>query len=406
MRWTAQPWSRRRWVVLVLAVCVFAVVLWLLPLVATTSPPGLSASERAEDVGRTRTAMLALGAGVLAVIGAFLTHDNVAVAREQNELTLRSHRSDRYASGAQQLAHEEEHVRLAAVYALGALAEESEADRPAALSVLVAHAVKWGGLPAGWALAADNNRGALTTEVASREVAGVLETVATQPRPPGWSASMRDLWLCRLSLTDGSLRGLDLTGSDLRNASLVRVDLGNANLSNAMLTRALVGDATGSGTWLQGANLVDARLVNVKLEQAHLDGAFLIGAVASLDLALVSADRATFDLAHLSDLTWELGDARDASFVRTTISRGSVAEVGFARSKWFKTQVTDVEFRDCSFTAADFREVKFTRVVFVDCALTTAKIDTEGSTFVEVEMRNCELGTGAQFLERAGIRIT
>lgn len=389
-------------------VLVAALTLWLLPLAATTSPEGLSPSERAEDVGRTRTAILALGAGVLAVIGAFLTHDNVEVAREQNDLTLRSQRAERYASGAQQLAHDEEHVRLAAVYALGALAQESSADRPAALSVLAAHAVKWGRLPEGWALEPDNARGALTTETVSREVAGVLETIVARPADEAstWSGSLRDSWLCRLGLASGSLAGLDLTGSDMRNASLVNVDLGNANLNNVMLTKSVLGTVTGTGTWLSGTNFVDALLVKVQLDTARLDGAFFMGASGSLDLAEVSAMKTVFDTANLNDMTWNGVEARSASFVRTSISGSAFRAVDFAHSTWIETEVTAVEFRGCNFGFLDLRAVKFTRVRFIECDLSDTMIDTDGSTFTDVEMRDCELGTGVQFLDRAGIRIT
>jgi ABC-type uncharacterized transport system permease subunit len=97
----------------VAAAVLFGVVMWLAIKVVPgelARTEGISdASKRAEEIGRTRTAVLAMLAGTLAALGAYYTHRSFGLNRETLTLTCWSRwipsvstvaASGRFASGA------------------------------------------------------------------------------------------------------------------------------------------------------------------------------------------------------------------------------------------------------------------------------------------------------------------
>src|SRR3954447_12882551 len=89
----------------------------VLPALLTDSH-GLKPAKRAPALAATRTALLLLASGVIALIGAYFTASTFRLNR-------RAHLTDRYTRAIDQLGNESENVRLGGIFALERLAEES-----------------------------------------------------------------------------------------------------------------------------------------------------------------------------------------------------------------------------------------------------------------------------------------
>jgi drug/metabolite transporter (DMT)-like permease len=120
-------------VLIVFAIAGVAVV-WGAPAIPATPGLGGNAVKRAEEVGRNRTTVLALLAGLIAVIGAVYTAMNFQLAR-------RGQTTDRFFKAVENLdASKSIAVRVGAIYALEALALEAPRESNAVLNVLRAFA--------------------------------------------------------------------------------------------------------------------------------------------------------------------------------------------------------------------------------------------------------------------------
>lgn len=93
---------------------------------------GLQGKEKAEEAGRIRTALLALGAGLLAAVGAFYTARSYQLNR-QGQIT------DRFTNAIEQLGSKELAVRLGGIYALERIARDSPDYRSQIMEVLTAY---------------------------------------------------------------------------------------------------------------------------------------------------------------------------------------------------------------------------------------------------------------------------
>jgi Pentapeptide repeats (8 copies) len=124
---------------LLLRVVVAAVGVAVALLILKFVPPwladteGLSRTDEAEEIGRARTALLALGAAILATVGAVYTARSFSLSR-QGQIT------DRFTRAVEQLGSEELSVRLGGVYALERIARDSPEDQPQIMEVLTAFA--------------------------------------------------------------------------------------------------------------------------------------------------------------------------------------------------------------------------------------------------------------------------
>ena len=182
--------------------------------------------------------------------------------------------------------------RLAAIYSIEQVAQESEVYKHPAMELLAAYIREY----------ARVGRAALepTTEIQS--VLTVLGRSNTEGldlrRSVLWGADLEGASLVHANFTQGRLRGACLAGASmararLREASLTDADLVGADLSGAVLRGAsLVGaDLSGAvlrGADFQGADLTRARLRGADLRDASLVGAHLVSAVLD-DADLVGA---------------------------------------------------------------------------------------------------------------------
>jgi uncharacterized protein YjbI with pentapeptide repeats len=262
---------------------------------------GLKGKDRAEDVGRSRTALLASLAGLIAVAGAVFTGLSYRLNRA-GQIT------ERFTRAIDQLGHSELDVRLGGIYALERIARDSKDDHPQVVEVLTAYVrehapwpARTSGRPAGAAeldvqieaihalIAATRAlaRNAAGSE-AEPDVAGV--EVPDEPPPSGdqteraelptdVQATMRVLGRRDASQDRAGTR-FNLARTDLRRVVLEapEANLQAANLSEANLQAANLSEANLQSANLSGANLEGARLPKANLEGARLSGANLEGA--------------------------------------------------------------------------------------------------------------------------------
>jgi hypothetical protein len=303
-------WSRRKGEVVagavgtLLAVAYLVVAIFYAPRWAaadiTSSKPEAQATARATERGSVRTAMLAVLAGGIAVVGAVYTGRTFALNR-RGQLT------ERFTRAIELLGEEEKKldVRLGGIYALERLAQESWKEHGPVVEILCAyvrnHAPVKGtpeeGTPFHYAPAeAPVDIKAVMTVLARRredhdERSDVrLDLRKTELRgvnAPGLRAEK--------AMLDGAyLKGAILCGADLQGASLGAADLEKAGLEGANLQGAYLMNANLEGANLRGADLQRAGLVRANLRGASLEGANLQGAyLASANLQGAKSTRKT-----------------------------------------------------------------------------------------------------------------
>ena len=231
-----------------------------------------------------RTAMVAVGAGVVAGTGLVLSHrtlqhtrenDRVqseltrgtlevtgrtlehaqARDREQAELTREGQVTDRFTNAISQLASERDVERLGAVYALERIMRDSEKDHPTVVEVLAAF-VRYHAPAPDPGTSTDRPRPAEAVQAA-------LTVLARRPkRHELFNIDLRSTDLRRADLNTGNLANVQFSESDLRNA-----DLRDANLKHANLSRSD----------LRGAVLRDSDMEGAITFQAFLSGTYLAG---------------------------------------------------------------------------------------------------------------------------------
>ena len=215
---------------------------------------GLSRTDEAEEIGRARTALLALGAAVLATVGAVYTARSFSLSR-QGQIT------DRITKAVEQLGSEELSVRLGGIYALERIARDSPADQPQIMEVLTAFA---------------------------------RERAPRRP-PPSTSTPLARFRPTRSS--QAPTAGGETLATDVQAVLAV---LGRRDLGNDRFLLDL------SKTNLRGAKLAGAKLQRVKIEGADLKG-------VELDLSDRDVQEPT-DLEHDFDRGTRRGALLDANF--------------------------------------------------------------------------------------------
>jgi len=354
-------WRPSRWLLLLVLLGVLAgLALWLVP--AWQVFPArerlalefdLSAGERlllekelfeAENAARSTLALILGASGLL--LGLVIVWRRFEASRE-----LRSH--EQFAAAVEQLASERAdgsartESRLAGVYALERLANESDHEYWPVLEVLTAYVRE----NAAWKYA---ERASSSLSMSPRPTADIQAVMAVlgrrRPTAPSGERRLLDLRevdlrganlsgghfegctlqgshlehadatrtiLTRSNLREASLAGASLTEADLEGASLARANLEGARLNGANLKGADLSGARlhGADLWeanLKGCNLKDVDLRGADLSQAMLEGAILWRAdlqdavLAGATLRETHLERA--NLTGVSGLTWEQGE--------------------------------------------------------------------------------------------------
>jgi hypothetical protein len=262
-------WSRPSWfravvtatgAILALGIVSWVVVRWAPTHLASTS--GLTRNDRAADVGRVRTALLAVIAGFLAAIGAVYTGRTFALNR-QGQIT------DRFTRAVDQLGDARIDVRLGGIYALERIARESREDHGPIVEILTAYVREHAPWPQRSlppiVEAQDPSHAEHMSETPPTDVQAVLTVLGRRRRSHDNRTSM--------DLSRTNLAGADLSWASLDNANLTGARLERSNLIGTTLREAYLQRAH-----LQAADLIGARLDQAQLVEAHLEGADLSNA--------------------------------------------------------------------------------------------------------------------------------
>ncbi|MFI0817230.1 pentapeptide repeat-containing protein [Streptomyces sp. NPDC021098] len=233
-----------------------------------------------------RTMMVAMGAGVVAGVGLYYTHQTLRHTREKDardvELTREGQLTDRYVEAIKLLGSDNPTQRIGGIYALERIMRDSERDHAAIVEVLAAYIRN---PPSG---AKPDQLDANEKEPCNidleQHIQAALTVLCRRPRrPETFRINLARANLRGADLTNARLDGADLSGAQLQEANLDFAQLKKANLSDAQLTKARMDNAQMQGADLNGAQLHAAQLFATHLEGAELDniqlrGAYLDGA--------------------------------------------------------------------------------------------------------------------------------
>ncbi|MGW7259345.1 pentapeptide repeat-containing protein [Streptomyces sp. NPDC054834] len=302
----------------------------------------LAAADRLNAVNNVRTTLLQAVGGAVVLFGAYATWRQLRVSQDGLNATREGNITDRFSRAVDQLGSDKLDVRIGGIYALWRIADHSDRDREAVVSIMAAYLrthLPWPpqepAVPeAGVSI---NSVPPLETRAADAQTALTCLGVLYQERRPEWlNVSLTDL---RRADCDGLwLHGVNLDGACLEAASVYQVNLSKASLIAANLRHAELGTSVLHQVRCLQADLRGARLVKADLRSADFSRADLreanlrkarahgaLFADADLRLAdlrgcdLTNADLRTARLegALASDLTiWPTGfDAQTAGVV-------------------------------------------------------------------------------------------
>lgn len=255
------------------------------------SKGALSPAQRAEDVGRVRTALLATLAGFIAVLGAYYTARTFALNR-QGQIT------ERFTRAIDQLGSQALDVRIGGLYALHRLSQESREDYVSIMEILAAYV---------------RDHAPATRRAAGQTPGRGRYRDAQGRRGPRHDDRLKrdaDPLDARSPATDVQVALGILTRPRDRGHPPPVIDLSLTDLSGARL----------QGVHLAGANLRGAQFADANLEYANLQGVALEGADMSTARGV---DRAYFAGAtYDADTAWPAGfDARASGAVKTGVPR-------------------------------------------------------------------------------------
>lgn len=354
----------------------FAIVIWLAVKVVPeelAATHGINdASKRAEEIGRTRTAVLALLAGALAAVGAWYTHRTYVLNRATLELSREAQRdtlelnrqsqiTERFTRAVDQLGNTSLDIRLGGIYALERIARESPDDHGPIVEILTAFIrehTKCGQDED----EADTEESSVPARVATDVQAGLTvlgrRTVAHDPPDP-WRVELNGARLAGARLTGAQLQGAHFAGAhlqlaDLQGAHLQGVHLDRAHLEHANLYGAHLEGASFARAHLEEAVLEDAFLQRADLAYARLDEANLHGAhFQRAKLRSARLDGAFLEGAHLEGANLRRASLEGASLDGVTWSEETEWPDGFTPSKWPLAEMRRRDDRSADSSAGD-----------------------------------------------------
>jgi len=216
----------------------------------------LSPAERASSLGEIRTTVFQGIGAIIVLLGAYIgwrqLQQTVSSAQAQIEMQRQTSVTDRYGRAVEQLAHEDQAIRLGAIYSLGRIAQESEAERGGVINILSSYIRA----RSPWAQTSnvgeppmpEDRAAALPLRSRAQDIQAAL-TVLTRwiddtQHPPEWltvdlahtdlrNGNLRGRCLWRVRLRGANLAGANLSGSDLRGADLREATLADADLISA-----------------------------------------------------------------------------------------------------------------------------------------------------------------------------
>ncbi|MFE9098993.1 pentapeptide repeat-containing protein [Streptomyces sp. NPDC007264] len=246
-----------------------------------------------------RTALVALGAGVVAAVGLYYTHRSHRHAeqlyehsqeqfeyarekdREQADLTREGHVIERYAEAIKLLSTPGDEGlmnRLAAIYSLERIMRDSEKDHDTVVKVLAAFIRMHAPAP-------------------DPDLPRLDESEVPMPGPKDDVQAALSVLVRRPTREE---QPLDLSSTDLRGADLSQGYLRNANLTGAALDRADLAGAVLAFARLAAVDFTDADLTNADLRGADLVGDGLAAQMSVEQLLATEFDASTRLPGHLA----------------------------------------------------------------------------------------------------------
>lgn len=278
----------------------------------------IAAQDRLKAVNDVRTTLLQVVGGIVVLFGAYATWRQVRVSQDGLRATREGYVTDRFSRAVDQLGSEKLDVRIGGLHALWRIAEQSDRDREAIISIQAAYLrthLSWP--PAGpESLAADasvNDVAPLETRAADAQVALTALGVLCERREQSWvNLSVTDLrradcdglWFPEVNFDRACMEAAGLYHANLTQASLVSVNLRHADLTTAILRRARCILADLRGAKLVQTDVCDADFTDTDLGEANLRKADARGTVfrrTDLRMAdLRGTDLSTADLDEAS----------------------------------------------------------------------------------------------------------
>ena len=273
-------------------------------------PAALHGKDKAEELGRARTAVLGVLAGGIAVVGAIYTHRSYVLNRAVHDATASLARegqiTERFTRAIDQLGGHALAVRLGGIYALERIARESPVDHWSIMEILTAWIREQSNEPLRGEVS--SHRPELEDSAPGEESAGIAADVQAALRVlgrrrvdhdrEGYHLNLENACLVAADLAGAELATADLSGADLSRADLSESNLQDALLTHARLTGALLKNTNLSNAALGGTDLRDARIWGADLSDASLTGANLTG----VDLDWADFQGATIDGRTIADV--------------------------------------------------------------------------------------------------------
>lgn len=255
------------WATLAAAVVFYALLLWHGPWWLDGAHIRDTDLQPADGVVITgvRTALVALGAGVVAGIGLYYTHHSHRHAeklylhsqeqfeharekdRDQAEIAREGQVTDRYVEAIKLLGSDNRTQRLGGIYSLERIMRDSEKDFSTVVKVLAAFIRTQAPV-------------AKPRDTPGLDVQAALTVLARRPLMRNVSIDLSKTYLRKANLAYANLDDWNFRGADLRGANFSYASLERANLSDAYLDDAHFSRAQLIGTWLDVASMKNADL--------------------------------------------------------------------------------------------------------------------------------------------------
>jgi uncharacterized protein YjbI with pentapeptide repeats len=323
---------------------------------------GLTPIQRVNAIGSARTAVLALLAGMIAVVGAYYTSRSYRLNR-------RGQATDRYTRAIDQLGHQKADVQLGGIYGLERLADESPEDAPQIIEVLSAFIREHS--PA--TPIVDDERG--DERELRRPGAEVIAAFRVLSRRSKAAPGERPVDLSAATLELVHMNAVSLPGAVLRHAQLVRANLPNADLAGADLSGAVITFAK-----LRNANLADAALVNAGLYGVDLSGANLQRAkldeanLRKANLTGADLDSAVLENAFLGEAIAPSLQAPHADLTQVDLRSANLENANLAHADLSRAKLSDANLCGASLGGATLQRADLSGADLTDADITGADL--------------------------------
>ena len=252
----------------------------------------LSAAEVAKARNDVRTTLLQGIGGLLLIAGAVATWRQLALGREQLRLNQKSIEeqlrisedgqiADRFTRAIDQLASDNDAVRLGGIHSLGGIAKQSSRDALAIYGILATYVRTRSPWPPSRSV--DQKASAPAADIPhlrdrAPDIQAAMTVIGHRPRLSDPFAGDPEP-----SVAEWARRVLLLEQTDLRRVLLIEANLQHVHLRGASLQRAELTNADLRSAVLVQADMRGALLQGADLRGAVLDGATLTGASYNQD---------------------------------------------------------------------------------------------------------------------------